>query len=205
MTTDEELRRLAQAATPGKWLQRGGASVVTVLQGNTFKILAVVGAPQMAQGLEYAGRTANAAFIAAADPSRILQLLDERDALRERVGALENEVDTLRYLDDEAQIGADAQTAELRQAQAEVKRLTAERDELRGVVDALETWLRDREMGQRKTIECEVTIGRVDALADTHSRAFGTYHSRGDTLREALTRLAAAVQTGPQTDEVTHG
>lgn len=52
--------------------------------------------------------------------------LEALDDLLDRVDALENEVDTLRYLDDEAQIGADAQTAELRQAQAEVTHLTAE-------------------------------------------------------------------------------
>ena len=73
-----ELRRLAEAATPGPWAARYGVSWEARVCATTGSLADV-------------DSTANAELIAAANPAVVLALLDERDALAakvERVRAL---------------------------------------------------------------------------------------------------------------------
>ena len=102
MIDTKELRRLAQAATPGPWwvnqdsLNHGFECGVLEINAKDWHALAgawgVTGAKPSEEG------AANAAFIAAANPAAINELLDrleatekERDALRARIEALERQ------------------------------------------------------------------------------------------------------------------
>lgn len=63
-----DLRRLAEAATPGPWEQSEGGMYVDVVDDDS----------QVAEVI----RRADAAFIAAANPAAVLALLDEIERLR---------------------------------------------------------------------------------------------------------------------------
>lgn len=94
-TEHTDLRRLAEAATPGPWSNTPNTSAGQVW----------VEVPKPKQGLfrnrgvlepifhvrtdaEYAQRARDAAFIAAANPRVVLSLLEERDALRKECSDL---------------------------------------------------------------------------------------------------------------------
>ena len=103
MTIDtNELRRLAQAATPGPWwvnqggLNHGFDRGVVEINAKEWHALAGAWAVNGAKPSEEGA--ANAEFIAAANPAVINELLDrleaaekERDALRARIEALERQ------------------------------------------------------------------------------------------------------------------
>lgn len=79
MTDTSELRRLAEAATPGPWEaipERGIANFHTSLYSEGYKGLLI------ACGDQNGRHTADIKFIAAASPSRILALLDELEGMR---------------------------------------------------------------------------------------------------------------------------
>lgn len=100
----QELRRLAEAATPGPW-DWGGTQVSTQEQALDICLenIRLTEAPGPYFCEVYVGdgrRTAlvghgptsqqNAAFIAAANPAVILAMLDENEELREELGGLRN-------------------------------------------------------------------------------------------------------------------
>ena len=94
MTIDtNELRRLAQAATPGPWYVTGKLTryVEALIDGGLIQEVAACG-PTKADGGYGPQQEANARLIAAANPATISELLDrleaaekERDALRAEV------------------------------------------------------------------------------------------------------------------------
>jgi hypothetical protein len=77
---NEELRRLAEAATPGPWKHGPLFGEVWRTRGNAlYQRVAWVKGARSRQAARVA---ADAAYIAAANPATILALLDELDALR---------------------------------------------------------------------------------------------------------------------------
>lgn len=87
MTTDtQELRELAEKATPGPWCDDGCGCVDTEISGLPVARFFGGGSDGISRG--YDGSLANAAYIAAANPTAVLSLLDELDTLREQVATL---------------------------------------------------------------------------------------------------------------------
>lgn len=84
MTTDKKkLRELAGAATPGPWKKEEGHPIVNSLHPDKGYMIHAYEADihyGLAMGETY---NADAAFIAAANPSAVIELLDEVERLRE--------------------------------------------------------------------------------------------------------------------------
>lgn len=75
----DELRRLAEAATPGPWIDSGCGDVEDLKKRRRIAIFyRPVQGQTLHQGFD--GSMANASFIAAANPATILALLDELEA-----------------------------------------------------------------------------------------------------------------------------
>ena len=96
-----ELRRLAQAATPGPWINHGRQPNVAGLPHSAVAAKTLLARVYSEAYGDVEQETANASFIAAANPAAISELLDrleaaekERDALRdyELLRALENAI-----------------------------------------------------------------------------------------------------------------
>lgn len=100
MTIDtNELRRLAQAATPGPWYVTGKLTryVEARIDGGLIQEVAACG-PTKADGGYGPQQEANARLLAAANPATILELLDrleaaekERDVLKAKIEAMERQ------------------------------------------------------------------------------------------------------------------
>lgn len=88
-SVDEALRAAAEAATPGPW-RVGELGEVETSQGTTIVV------EWAAYGLT-GQEISDAAFIAAADPSTVLAILDERERLIERVKVLTDALTTITY------------------------------------------------------------------------------------------------------------
>lgn len=90
-TKYDELARLAEAATPGKWVAM--RDVVRVGTRNLARVTAAASLPSgLDLDLDLDRARDNARYIAAANPTTIKALLAERDALAE---ALEQMVESL--------------------------------------------------------------------------------------------------------------
>lgn len=95
--TETELRKLAEAATPGPWVTMDGVHSLWI------------DAPEKGQHIADVFRHIknqpngfpNAAFIAAANPTAVLALLDELTALRAKVKALEDALAPFAKEDEE--------------------------------------------------------------------------------------------------------
>lgn len=109
MTIDtNELRRLAQAATPGPWYVTGKLTryVEARIDGGLIQEVAACG-PTKADGGYGPQQEANARLLAAANPATISELLDrlesaerERDALRAKVEQMERQEPAGTLYDD---------------------------------------------------------------------------------------------------------
>ena len=73
--TNDELRRLAEAATPGEWFASGKKEIGYISKADDQSCGMLI-------SLADANTHEDAAYIAAANPSRILALLDEVERLR---------------------------------------------------------------------------------------------------------------------------
>ena len=127
-----ELRRLAEAATPGPWYLDGpwwygdddSAYCISTAE-DAGRIAVTIAPPRYIFGGEREVRDANARFIAAANPAVVLALLDaaaERDALAagvERVRAL---ADEWTYNGEFGAYGTDCVVQALDYAAAELRR-----------------------------------------------------------------------------------
>ena len=126
MNTDK-LKALALAATPGEWkverLQGGGHHNVGIrVRGPIVSGFAAALNTRWANEAQTAEQEANAAYIAAACPATVLELIAERDELRAEVERLKNERDLFRL----GHSNASNRCCEL---EAEVERLQAARDQ----------------------------------------------------------------------------
>jgi hypothetical protein len=98
MTDINELRRLAQAATPGPWINHGRQPNVAGLPHSAVAAKTLLARVYSEAYGDVEQETANASFIAAANPATISELLDrleaaekERDALRAKIEAMERQ------------------------------------------------------------------------------------------------------------------
>ena len=84
-TPTDELRAIAEAATPGPWSWTGQPRQLSVVQlvGKNSTIFR--------DAVWWNGREADMAFIATFDPPTMIAFFDERDALLDRLAALEAE------------------------------------------------------------------------------------------------------------------
>lgn len=76
----DKLRKLAESATPGPWQTEGGMNLYVFTANNHTMIAESRGT---GAGLSDEQQTANAAFIASANPATILALLDVVEAAQE--------------------------------------------------------------------------------------------------------------------------
>lgn len=101
----DDLRKLAEAATGGPWVPAledhadPDSGLTLVRAAHATKGMAIATTFAQRRHGRLARNEANAAFIAAANPTAILALLDERDALRAKVERLEG---ALRDIEDHA-------------------------------------------------------------------------------------------------------
>ena len=115
MIDTKELRRLVQAATPGPWINHGRQPNVAGLPHSAVAAKTLLARVYSEAYGDVEQETANASFIAAANPATISELLDrleaaekERDALR---SALQHEADCV----EAAKAEIDALRAKLEQ------------------------------------------------------------------------------------------
>ena len=119
MTIDtNELRRLAQAATPGPWYVTGKLTryVEALIDGGLIQEVAACG-PTKADGGYGPQQEANARLIAAANPATISELLDRLEAAEKDIALKERVIDSLG---------------------AELNAVASERDALRAKIEAME-------------------------------------------------------------------
>lgn len=109
MIDTKELRRLAQAATPGPWINHGRQPNVAGLSHFAVAAKTLLARVYSEAYGDVKQETANASFIAAANPAAITELLDrleaaekERDALRAKIEAAESDAAHLQALAESA-------------------------------------------------------------------------------------------------------
>jgi Ead/Ea22-like protein len=124
-----ELRRLAEAATPGPWqVINGHYPGFREIEGPSFQVSIVMSATNLtfSDGTQ---RETDAGFIAAANPQTILELLDKIDQLQADCEKFKNQTFKAQ--------------AEYRTLSEAYSQLQAERDALKKAVDAMvaDGWL----------------------------------------------------------------
>ena len=124
MIDTNELRRLAQAATPGPWINHGRQPNVAGLPHSAVAAKTLLARVYSEAYGDVEQETANASFIAAANPAAISELLD-------RIEAAEKERDALR-----AELAGLRSSMEFRTSL--IGRTEAERDALRAKIEAME-------------------------------------------------------------------
>jgi hypothetical protein len=94
--SNEELRQLAMAATPGPWnLGLTSGEIRMVLSGDSYIChVQVHQTPRSCGEWQERQRIANTAYLAAANPAAVLALLDENARLRETLGTIAAGLDT---------------------------------------------------------------------------------------------------------------
>lgn len=142
----DELRRLAQAATPGPWINHGRQPNVAGLPHSAVAAKTLLARVYSEAYGDVEQETANASLIAAANPAAITELLDrleaaESDALEQaRLNGMGSE--------REAALMAKLEVAE------------KERDELRADLDALKAW--------KAVVEAQKPVGYWDPRDDMY-------------------------------------
>ena len=91
MSKYDELKRLAEAATPGPWSFDGSYICPARIEGETTYV-------ETWRAVADSHQTENVRFIAAANPAVILELIEEVEALREKASELSVEAVRYRYL-----------------------------------------------------------------------------------------------------------
>ena len=91
MIDTKELRRLAQEATPGPWESHVGHLVLAPFEGGAASIAEMMLPYRIGynDGEIVSDRKSNAAFIAAANPAVVSELLDRLDAAEKHAAELE--------------------------------------------------------------------------------------------------------------------
>jgi uncharacterized small protein (DUF1192 family) len=165
----DQLRDLAQAATPGPWrVEAQGHAPQQVARVNNLEV-----APPAS--VELAHCATDAAYIAAVSPDVVLGLIDEVLTSRRRIGALTTLTDaqTARlqsYMNDGAKRAEAINTlASEREANAlltdEIERLRADRDDVRAELTNLQIAFNDWKV-THSTVRLEVEIERLRAALD---------------------------------------
>ena len=89
MIDTKALRRLAQAATPGPWINHGRQPNVPGLPHSAVAAKTLLARVYSEAYGDVEQETANASFIAAANPAAISELLDRLEAAEKRTAKLE--------------------------------------------------------------------------------------------------------------------
>jgi hypothetical protein len=166
MTDFDELRRLAQAATPSKWYRNSG-----LIWGDDDRVVTDT------RNLSHD----DAVFIAAANPVTVIALLDDRDVLRIQLRTAQDATVTFAHERDAARADLAAANARIAELELDVQDRTRERDFAReqreGLMQAVEVrdqWHADA-LAERDRLQTR--IDKALALADEweaeHSAEFG--------------------------------
>lgn len=141
----EKLRKLAQAATPGPWINHGRQPNVTGLPHSAVAAKTLLARVYSEAYGDVKQETANASFIAAANPAAIVELLDrleaaekERDVLRDRLALESQENGALRESVDRACEERDELHAEVKSWKGLAQQFSDEADALRTKIEAME-------------------------------------------------------------------
>ena len=118
MINTKELRRLAQAATPGPWINHGRQPYVAGLPHSSVAAKTLLARVYSEAYGDVKQETANASFIAAANPAAITELIDRLEAAEKDIALKERIIDSLG---------------------SELNAVAKERDELRNKIEAMET------------------------------------------------------------------
>ena len=109
-----ELRKLAEAATPGPWdVADGHYPAFKELKGPVFKVSVVMSATDL-DFSDYAKRDNDLNYMAAANPANVIELLDTIEAQAKQIEALQEEAEKakLSRIDREClQVGKEIQRA----------------------------------------------------------------------------------------------
>jgi hypothetical protein len=140
MTDFDELRRLAQAATPGPWDHEAGS----------------VGAGDEWVVDSFKDHEADAAFIAAANPATVIALLDERDELRIQLRTAQDATVTFAHERDAARADLAAANARLEMWWKELENANGVRDKYKAENAALRERITELE-NQPYRVEIEQT------------------------------------------------
>jgi hypothetical protein len=134
-----ELRRLAQAATPGPWINHGRQPNVAGLPHSAVAAKTLLARVYSEAYGDVEQETANASFIAAANPAAISELLD-------RIETAEEERDDVAQQLVQSEIGKRA--------------ISEECDALRDELDALKAW--------KVEVEAQKPVGYWDPRDDMY-------------------------------------
>ena len=118
MSDHSELKRLAEAATPGPWAYDGSYVCPARTEDGTTYV-------ELWRSIADCHQPENTKFIAAANPDSVLALIAEVEGLRAQHGRDSAELRSLCQARDDARKERD-------QLKAEVERLTADNTSLRG-------------------------------------------------------------------------
>lgn len=148
----EELRKLAEQATPGPWENHHRQEAACTIENFCH-----VTYSEHCPALAYVAVTSDAAYIAAASPDRILALIEENQRLREERDRFEGQLAGSRRAHDDTALELGNRTS----------RFEAERDALLGRVreleEALEPFAQAAEIvSQRWDGEKHVPVERAD-------------------------------------------
>src|SRR5690554_7807379 len=94
MTTNKELRELAEKATQGAWGEDGVYVCTTITAGETIYV-------QTWNAVAESHQESNAQFIAAANPATILALLDENEVLQAECEKLRKDAERIEWLEEQ--------------------------------------------------------------------------------------------------------
>jgi len=165
MIDTKELRRLAQAATPGPWINHGRQPNVAGLPHSAVAAKTLLARVYSEAYGDVEQETANASFIAAANPAAISELLDRLEAA---------EADAL----EQARLNGMGAS---REAALMAKLEAAERER-----DDVAMQLAQSEQGKRKiSEECDALRARIEAMEKQEPVAWCATDETG-TVVEAL-------------------
>ena len=143
-----ELRRLAQAATPGPWINHGRQPNVAGLPHSAVAAKTLLARVYSEAYGDVEQETANASFIAAANPAAISELLDRLEATEEdrsnflvEMGKLCAQCDALRLRIKAAEKERDDVAQQLVQSEQGKRKISEECDTLRVKIAAMESAL----------------------------------------------------------------
>ena len=148
MIDTKELRRLAQAATPGPWINHGRQPNVAGLPHSAVAAKTLLARVYSEAYGDVEQETANASFIAAANPAAISELLDRLEATEEdrsnflvEMGKLCAQCDALRLRIKAAEKERDDVAQQLVQSEQGKRKISEECDALRVKIAAMESAL----------------------------------------------------------------
>lgn len=202
MSDHSELKKLAEAATPGPWAYDGSYVCPARTEDGTTYV-------ELWRSIADCHQPENTKFIAAANPAAVLALINEAEGLHAQHGRDSAELRSLCQARDDARKERD-------QLKAEVETLTAAAQALR------DEWRKDQAEVERLTAELyeakefqpigEACLSNRDTLRESLGLKLGEHlHDHVEALRKDAYRYrwlrngsdySVAVHEGPELDKV---